>query len=187
MIWVSGSNSSGALYSYSTTLTSGSYTYRIYGYDGTNYNNTTAVNQPSVSPVSLSFTYDLSSASGKFDFKDWTLSATKVGLTNQYDIDEDNQSAGTPAVNITNTGNVAINVTMYWNASPASGVTVKYNTTFNAPDHGDNSLAIKPSETLIISNLQPTESVDVWLWLDLVDVQAGTNNQIIKIKSSQYE
>jgi hypothetical protein len=43
MIWVSGSNSSGALYSYSTTLTSGSYTYRIYGYDGTNYNNTTAV------------------------------------------------------------------------------------------------------------------------------------------------
>ena len=128
----------------------------------------------------ISFTVDPASPSDQFDFIDWTLSATKVGLTTQYNVSEDNSSAVVPTFTLQNTGNVDINVSLMWLSSPTSGVSMKYNTTYNAPNPTVNTIPVSPNKEYIIENLAPTDQENFWLWLDFVNVEAG--NGLIDVR-----
>ena len=185
MNYISGSNTTGALYSYSTTLTAGSYSFQCWASDGEDTNNTDSSPYPSVSAQSLTFSVTLSSpSSGQFDFRDWTLTLTGAGLTTEYNVSEDNQTGVLPALEITNTGNVPQNFTLMWLSSPGSGITMKYNTEDTAPNPGVNTIAVSPSETQIITNLATSTAEEIWLWMDFVNVQAGSSNQDIRITST---
>ena len=135
----------------------------------------------------ISFTVDTASPSGDFEFKDWTLSLTGVGLTTEYNVSEDNQTAVTPALNITNTGSVAINITFNWSASPGSGITMKYNSSDNAPNPSENNILVTPSSTQIVTNLATTSTANIWLWMDFVNVGAGSSNEDMTLTSIEYE
>ena len=138
------------------------------------------------SQISISFTVDTASPSGNFEFNDWVLSQTGVGLTTEYNVSEDNQTAVTPALNITNTGTVAINITINWSASPGAGITMKWNSSDNAPNPGVNTIAVTPSSTQIVTNLRTTSTANIWLWMDFVSVGAGSSNEDMTIISYQY-
>ena len=113
--------------------------------------------------------------------------ATGVGLTTEYNVSENNDSAILPTLNITNTGNVPLNFTMNWSSNPGSGITMKYNISFNAPNPGVNSIAVTPSVTQIVTNLGVGAYEEIWLWMDFVSVGAGTNAIDVVITSSKYE
>lgn len=184
MIWVSGANDTGALYSYNTQLTAGSYTYYMWACDGNGgYDDATAV-EPSVSAQSLSFTVTKSSpSSDQFDFKDWS----PIGMSN-YNVSEDNQTAVLSAVNITNTGNVPLNFSINWIASPGAGVSMKWGEVFASPPNpGVNILLVSPAEEWFISNLAPTDYIEIFLWMDFVSVGAGSGSQDVTITSYIYE
>jgi len=183
--YISGDNTTGAIYQYTTVLTAGEYSYTFYAYDGVGKNYSGVHTGLTVVAQSLSFTITTSS-SGNLDFKDWTLSSTGVGQTTEYNVSEDNQTAVVPALNISNTGNVPLNFTMNWTGDPGTGISLKYNTTDNAPNHGVNEIAEDPSYTQIITNLATSTYEQLWLWLDFVSVEEQTNNQDVKITSSLY-
>lgn len=185
MIWISGSNTSDALYSYSTTLTTGTYNYTIYASDGTNHNSSGPHNYPTVEAQSFSFTIETSSSNDNIYYKDWTITyhTATVGTT-EWNVSEDNDSAVIPTLNITNTGNVPLNFTLNWTASPGIGVAMKYNTTFSPPIHGVNELST--SETQVITNLPVSDWDHIWLWMDFTEVSAGSGSQQLRINSSLY-
>ena len=185
MIWISGSNTSDALYSYSTTLTTGTYNYTIYASDGTNHNSSGPHNYPTVEAQSFSFTIATSSSNDNIYYKDWTITyhTSTVGTT-EWNVSEDNDSAVIPTLNITNTGNVPLNFTLNWTASPGVGVAMKYNTTFSPPIHGVNELST--SETQVITNLPVSDWDHIWLWMDFTEVSAGSGSQQMRVNSSLY-
>jgi len=185
--WISGDNTTGANYSYSTTLTIGSdYIYQFFAYDGTNYNSTISYDNPDVSAQSLSFSVVTPSTGDYLHFNEWTLSITGVGLTTKYNVSEDNQTSETPSFNISNTGNVPLNFSINWSGNPGSGITMKWATSDIAPNPGVADIAIDPSTTQIVTNLLPTESEEIWLWMDFVSVTAQSSSESVKIWSELY-
>ena len=191
LIYISGTNSTGAIYSYSTLLTAGSYNYTFYAYDGTDYNSSGPHNNPVVNAQSYSFTVATASISGDFEFKDWTITSPGFigSKTTEYNVSEDNQNATISAFNISNTGNVPINVTAKWLSdpgNPGADITIKYAESDSAPNPGVNTFAIDPSETQIIINLGPSDYKNIWLWLDFVDVEAQSDNTDIRFTSEIY-
>ena len=187
MSYLSGDNTSDAEYTYSSTLTAGSYTVYFYGYDGTYYNKSGPHSNPSVSSQTISFTISTSSLTGDLEFMNWTLTGWGVGYTTEYNVSEDNQTAVVSAVEITNTGNVPINISMKWLTNPGSGITMKYAESDTAPNPGISSIAVDPSETDIITNLAPSDSKKIWLWMDFVSVEAQDNNADVRFTSEKYE
>lgn len=186
LTYVSGNNLSGAIYTYSTTLSAGSYNYTFYGYNGIMYNTSGPHVNPTVSSQSLSFTVVTSSAGDYVHFNDWTLTLTGVGYTTEYNVSEDNQTGSVPAFNISNTGNVPLNFSMNWTGNPGSGISMKWNTTNNAPTHGVNEIAEHPASTQIITNLINGSYEHIWLWMDFVSVTAQTSQQTVKLWSELY-
>jgi len=185
MSWISGDNATGAIYSYNTQLTTGSYTYNFYAYDGTNYNSSGPHSNPTVEAQSYSFS--VTTASVGINFTCWTLSISGVGLTTEYNVSEDNQTALIPAINISNTGNVPLNFSINWTGNPGSGITMKYNFSESAPYPSINTIAVDPSSTKIITNLLPNSYEEIWLWLDFVSVTAQSSSQDVKLWSDIYE
>jgi len=154
----------------------------IYGSDPNNWSDTFS--------SSLSFSIVCSSGSGsdEFHFQDWTLGATGVGYTTQYNVSEDNQTGVIPALNITNTGNVPLNFTMYWTSNPGSGLSMKFATSDTAPNPGVSLIGVEvANETLIVSNLGIGSYEEIWLWMDFVSVSSGGDSVDVTITSSEYD
>lgn len=188
MVWISGSNSTGAIYNYSTTLTVGSYTYHIWAYDGDGEYDDKTDTEPSVEALSQALTIQTASNGDYLRFNDWMISSPGGGAsgTIEYNVSEDNQTAVTPALNITNTGNVPLNITLNLSGNPGSGITIKYNLSDNAPNPSENSIAITPSLTDIYTNLPVSSTLSVWIWIDFVNVLAQSSSIGIRVNSTVY-
>ena len=185
MTYITGDNTTGANYSYSTTLTAGEYNYTFYASDGTDTNSSGPHEGLTVVSQSYSFTVETTS-NGNFDFKDWTLGYTGVGKTTEYNVSEDNQTSENGALTITNTGNIPLNFTMNWTSTPGTGITMKYNTEDTAPNPTVNSIAVDPETTQIITNLATSTAEELWIWIDFINVGAQTSSGTIKLTSSKY-
>ena len=172
MTWISGDNTTGAIYSYSTTLTTGSsYVYTFYAYDGTSYNSSGPHSGPTVSAQSIAVSITTAS-NGGINFTEWLLDETGVGLTYKANVPEDNQSDELPAINITNTGNVPLTIYLNWTSNPGSGILAKWNTSNNTPAWDENVIAIDPLYSTLSSELTPLDSLPIWVWMNFTAVPA---------------
>lgn len=136
--------------------------------------------------ASLSFSVVTSSSGDYLHFNDWTISNPGFGLTTEYNVSEDNQTATMPAINISNTGNVALNFSINWTGDPGTGISLKWNTSNNPPLYGENTIAEDPATTQIVTNLGIGEYEEIWLWMDFVTVTAQSSQQDIKLWSELY-
>jgi hypothetical protein len=174
MEWVSGDNTTGANYTYSTTLTAGDYTFYIYAYDGTGYNSSGPHSDPTV--VSQSYAIGVSQS----DAPSLWFNITAVGHHTQEDVNATGQSAGTPALAIENQGNVPINLTINISIALSSGLTLKWD--------GDNdpsgATEVTTSPVQFQENLAVSSTKNVWLWMDFLNVSPETGERALNITSS---
>jgi hypothetical protein len=175
MTWVSGSNISGANYTYSTKLTAGSYSYQFWAYDGISYNHTSSYNNPTVNAQSYSISVTQSDSILWFNM-------TSLGtFGTQANVPASGQSSGNPALAILNQGNVPINLTIKINVSVGSGLSLKWK--------GDNSstgaTVITTSENIIQVDLAVGTEKDIWLWMDFTNAAPGSGTRAITITSSE--
>ena len=180
MNYVSGSNTTGALYTYSTTLSAGTYQYTFYAYDGTDTNSSGPHSNPSVSAQDLSFTIYTSSADGNISF---TADVTPgQGLTTCYNISATGQDATTPALKVVNTGNVPLNFTWKLDNALPSGLQLKYNYTNNPPLHNQNT--ITTTEYQFATSVPVSGDNKTWMWMDFVNVYGGSGQENMTINST---
>jgi hypothetical protein len=114
----------------------------------------------------------------------WGLSYWGVGKTTEVNISEDNQTDVISALEITNTGNVPINISVMWLVSPGSGVSMKWSATNVAPNQLVSNIAVSPSSTKIITSLAPSATEEIWLWMDFDEVEEQSSNQDVRFTSS---
>jgi hypothetical protein len=174
MTWFSGSNTTGAIYIKTTTLTAGSYTYSFYAYDGTDY----ASNTSNIGPTVNSQSYAISVSQS--DTPNLWFNITALGHYNEDNVAASGQSSGTPALAIENQGNVPINLTLKINASLTVGLTLKWDDDNNP----SGATTITTGEVSIEVNLAVGTTKQIWLWMDFVNVSPGTGTRTITITSS---
>jgi len=163
MSYISGDNTTGALYSYSTTLPAGTYDYLFYANDGTYSTVNDPTDQVTVEAQSYSFTVSTADPSGQENF---TASAT---MGAEWNVSASYQTSSIPAIQITNTGNVPINISINLTSAPISNVHIKYNTSSTPPSftqnpyYCDKELTTTPVTVLTI---EVGGTGDIWLWAD---------------------
>jgi len=163
MTYISGDNTTGALYSYNTTLSAGIYDYLFYASDGKASTVNDPTDQVSVEAQSISFTVSTADPSGQENF---TASAT---MGAEWNVSASYQTSSIPAIQITNTGNVPINISINLTSTPISNVHIKYNTSSTPPSFStdpyscDKELTTTP---VYVFTLQPGDTGDIWLWAD---------------------
>ena len=163
MTYISGDNTTGALYSYSTTLPAGTYDYLFYANDGTYSTVNNPTDQVTVEAQSYSFTVSTADPSGQENF---TASAT---MGAEWNVSASYQTSSIPAIQITNTGNVPINISINLTSTPISNVHIKYNTSSTPPSftqnpyYCDKELTTTPVTVLTI---EVGGTGDIWLWAD---------------------
>ena len=164
MTWISGDNTTGALYSYSTTLSAGTYDYLFYASDGTDSTTNDPTAQVTVNAQSYSFTVSTSDPAGKLYFNASTVMGSEWNVSASY------QTSSIPAINITNTGNVPIKINATLNTTPISNVHIKYNLTYNPPTFTTNpyscSKELTTSNQTIVSSIPVDGYQDIFLWAD---------------------
>ena len=180
MSYISGDNTTGALYSYSTTLPAGTYDYLFYASDGVD----STVNDPtdtvSVEAQDLSFTIYTSSGDSYINF---TADVTPgQGLTTCYNVSAEGQDDTTPALKVVNTGNVPLNFTWHLLNDLPSGITLKYNYVNTPPNPGEN--LITTTEYQFATSVPVGGSNSTWMWMDFVNVQAGTGQETLQVNST---
>jgi len=163
MTYISGDNTTGALYSYNTTLSAGTYDYLFYASDGTYSTVNDPIEQVNVEAQSYSFTVSTADPSGQENF---TASAT---MGAEWNVSASYQTSSIPAIQITNTGNVPINISINLTSTPISNVHIKYNTSSTPPSftqnpyYCDKELTTTPVTALTI---EVGGTGDIWLWAD---------------------
>jgi len=178
--YVSGDNTTGALYSYSCKLSAGEYNYQFWAYDGINYNHTSQYSGPSVEAQDLSFTIYTSSGGNYINF---TAQVTPgQGLTTCYNVSAEGQDDTTPALKVENTGNVPLNFTWRLTADLPSGITLKYNYSNNPPNPGEN--LITTSEYQFATSVPVGGSNSTWMWMDFVEVYGGSGERTLQVNST---
>jgi len=181
--YVSGDNTTGALYSYNCKLTAGSYTHQFHAHDGTNYNSTSIYSEPTVEAQSLSFTITTSDPSGQLNF---TAEVTPgSGYTTSWNRSASYQTDVLPAINLTNTGNIPLNFSWWLENALPTYLQLKYNTTSTPPDHNVN--VITTTSEQIATNVPVNGVVSFWLWMDFTDAPAGTGDENLVIESTPGE
>lgn len=176
MTWISGSNTTGALYQYTTTLTTSTgYSSRFYAYDGTDYNSTTADDNPDVEAQSYTLGFGYSSGSSTF----WCNFTSMGTYGTQYNVSMQGQHDTRPALNITNQGNVPINITIKINTAPGSGLTLKWD------DDNDptGATTMTTDEVLIEINLAVGNTETIWMWMDYLNASPGSGERTLTITS----
>jgi len=178
--YISGDNTTGALYSYSCKLSAGEYNYQFWAYDGINYNHTSQYSGPSVEAQDLSFTIYTSSGGNYINF---TAQVTPgQGLTTCYNVSAEGQDDTTPALKVENTGNVPLNFTWRLTADLPSGITLKYNYSNNPPNPGEN--LITTSEYQFATSVPVGGSNSTWMWMDFVEVYGGSGERTLQVNST---
>ena len=174
--WISGSDTTGALYSYNTKLTTvGSYTFQFWGYDGVVYASSTNTSNPTVSAQDLSLSIVQSAQVLWFNL-------TSMGTYgSQTNMNATGQTTGTPALQLQNQGNIPLNLTISINSSAAPGMTFKWNTVA-APSTATVATA---SMYQFKMNLAVSATQNLWLWTDFVNAQPGTGQRYIYINTTQ--
>ena len=163
MTYISGDNTTGALYSYSTTLSAGVYDYLFYASDGIASTVNDPTDQVTVMGQSISFTVSTADPSGQENFTASAIMGAEWNVSASY------QTSSIPAIQITNTGNVPINITINLTSMPISNVHIKYNTSSTPPSFTtdpyscDNELTTTP---VYVFTLQPSDTGNIWLWAD---------------------
>jgi hypothetical protein len=175
MNWVSGSNTTGASYTYSMELTAGSYTYVFIAFDGVYYSNTGLVEKPTVSAQSYSIGVTQSDSVLWFNMSSWGTYGT------QLNCNASGQTPAVPALAILNQGNVPINLTIKINVSVDAGLSLKWDDD-NAPG---GATVITTSENTIHVNLAVGQTKSIWLWMDFTNAGPGSGIRTITITSSQ--
>ena len=173
MSWVSGSNVTGANYTYTTLLTSGSYSFYIYAYDSNNYNYSGSHNGPEVS--SQSYVISVSQS----DLPSLWFNITSEGHHTQSDVNATGQTSETPALAIENQGNVPINLTIDIASSLSSGLTLKWDDDNNPT--GATEVTTDPVQ--IQENLAILATKNIWLWMDFLKVGPETGEETLHITS----
>ena len=164
MTYISGDNTTGALYSYSTTLSAGVYDYLFYASDGIASTVNDPTDQVTVMGQSISFTVSTADPSGQENF---TASAI---MGAEWNVSASCQTSSIPAIQITNTGNVPINISINLTTTPISNVHIKYNTSSTPPSFTtdpyscDKELTTTPVQ--VGSYIQPGDTLNIWLWAD---------------------
>ena len=163
MTYVSGDNETGALYSYSTTLSAGTYDYFFYASDGTDSVVNDPTDQVSVEAQSYSFTVSTADPSGQENF---TASAT---MGAEWNVGASYQTSSIPAIQITNTGNVPIDISISLTSAPIGNVHIKYNTSPTPPSFTQNPYYCDKELTttpVTVFTIGVGETGDIWLWAD---------------------
>lgn len=137
------------------------------------------------SSISHSIAYAAACANNDFAFveSDGTKDGTQT-MINVTQIDETAcQTDAVPAMNISNTGNSAINVTMNYTAAVPAGTTTKASQTFagyeagactdDQPPDGNVCLTITDTSKTIILNLAADAAQEIWLWCDMSNFNGG--------------
>jgi len=164
MTYISGDYVTGALYSYSTTLSTGVYDYLFYASDGIASTVNDPTDQVSVEAQSYSFTVSTADPSGQENFTASAIMGAEWNVSASY------QTSSIPAIQITNTGNVPINITINLTSMPISNVHIKYNTSSTPPSFTtdpyscDKELTTTPVQ--VGSYIQPGDTLNIWLWAD---------------------
>lgn len=174
MTWISGSNTTGAKYEYTTTLTTGSYAYQFWAYDGTGYNSTSSYNNPTVN--AQSYAIGVTACNTKMYFN---MSSFGTGGS-QSNVAADGQTSVIPALEIENQGNVPINLTINISALPDACLTLKW----DADNNPVGATTVTTSYVLIQINLSVSSSKSIWLWMDFVSCPPGTGERTLTITSS---
>jgi len=185
MNWISGDNTTGAQYSYNTTLTTGGdYNYTFYAYDGILYNSSGPYSNPTVVAQLMSISITQSSAP---DANIWfNISKGLIPYySNETNINASGQTSETPALAIQNTGNIPVNLTLYVNLSPLEGRTIKWDTDNNPT----GATTVTESEVQIAEKLMMSDTKNIWLWMDFNSVTPDpptgeTKGRTITITSS---
>jgi hypothetical protein len=171
MTWISGSNTTGAVYSYSTTLTAGSYSYIFYAYDGLSHIGTTTVNNPTVSSQSISITIYQGTTPVWFNI-------TSPGHYTQANV-SGSGTGGSGTLQIENAGNVPINLTIQSNTSLQTGCTMKWDTDSNPV--GAHPITTSPVSFAVAVAASSTKNL--WLWMDFYQVSPATGTRHLEIIS----
>lgn len=174
MSWISGSNTTGAVYSYNTVLSAGTYNYTFYASDGVDADSSAHQDEPVVSSQSYSIGVTQS------DSPDLWFNLTASGHHTEYNVSASGQDSGTPAIAIENQGNVPINLTIKINTSVSVGMTLKWDDDNNPA----GATAVTTGEVQIEINLGVSASENIWLWMDFVDMSPETGVRQVTITSS---
>ncbi len=174
MSWLSGANLTGAKYQYSTTLTTGIYTYTFWAYDGVAVNSSGPHNGPTVVAMSFSLMITQSDTAALW------FNMTSFGTYgSQADVDASGQTDVIPAIDIENQGNVPVNLTIRINASMPAGLSLKYDEDNNPV----GATTITVANNMIEVSLTPGGTEEIWVWMDFVNAPPGTGQCYIVITS----
>ena len=174
MTWVSGSNTTGAKYTYSTKLIAGSYSYQFWAYDGKDHNHTTSYSNPTVSSQSYSISVTQSDSMLWFNM-------TSLGTYGtQANVAASGQSSGTPALAILNQGNVPINLTIRINVSVGAGLSLKW----DVDNDPAGATVITTSDNSIQVNLAVGTTKNIWMWMDFTNAGPGSGTRTVTITSN---
>lgn len=171
--WVSGDNTTGAVYSYHCQLQTGIYNFSFYVDDGKGGKNYTG-NKDGPNVSAQNFQYTLYKCSGTTLYFNSSWAGT--GLTVDYNVSADGQSAGLSALNLSNDGNVPINWSIKTDNVLPSGMYLKFDNDSTAPNFEDPDHNITTSYLLINDNISVGGYHQIWLWMDYNNVYGGSGN-----------
>lgn len=129
-------------------------------------------------PNDTTFTVSWPSGETTIDFDDNLTSDTQTGV----EPDGQSNTTSTPIINVTNGGNVVLNITCHLsiNASkPAWAVIKVSNTTSYSGATSFDTTAVVINETLAIGGTS-----DVYIWTDVTSATAGTTTRWLFVNSS---
>ncbi|RLG24313.1 hypothetical protein DRN85_07840, partial [Methanosarcinales archaeon] len=102
------------------------------------------------------------------------------GPSTQLNVTPDGQNSTIPFYNVTNTGNVSLDVRLALNQT-VSGITLKADTD-NTPTGAQE---VNTTLSTIYENLAPDNSVNIWLWSDFDRPSPQTINKTLEINVTQ--
>lgn len=131
-----------------------------------------------VVPSSTTFTVTLAGAESSIDFDDGLTSAT-IALAQP---DSQDNATSTPIIVITNTGNVALNLTNELNSTTPTWATLYVSNTTSPGDGAEfNSTALVE----ISNELAPAGTENIYIWTTITSGAVGTTEMKYYINASQ--
>jgi len=150
----------------------------VYAYDAdTPYSVTLTI----VVPSDTSFTVSLAGAESQIDFDDEV-----TGQNNEWvEPDSQDNTTSTAIIELTNTGNVALNYTLNVTSLPAWAI-LKADTDATMATAKIVNDTGNPEDCRVASNQAAAATTDVYLWLNTTGADAGTESETFQVNSEEY-
>ena len=155
---------------------------------------------PSAAALSVAYAGSCSTSDFAFIETDTTKDGNMTGINVTQTDETACQAEATPAINVTNTGNIVSNVTLHFTANYPPGVTVKaspssfdsggYNATCASiePPPADDCINVTTSARKLCTAVAVNDYCGVWTWADFSNADmgagigvAGTNTTTLRI------